>query len=200
MQRLFVAAGLAAAVLVLPPPAAAQNAQVSGFGGFTFGDVAASSAFGGTIAIPLSDNIQIVGEGGRMANVLPSIVDTVLDFAPFDARVSAWYGEGGVRVIGSSSNAVRPYAEATAGFARLRAAFDGAGSTTEDIVNAALGFATRTEPLLGVGGGVIVQGGPVFLDIGYRYKKILAGDGWQGAILGGDASVNQIRIGAGVRF
>ena len=74
MQRLFVAAGLAAAVLVLPPPAAAQNAQVSGFGGFTFGDVAASSAFGGTIAIPLSDNIQIVGEGGRMANVLPSIV------------------------------------------------------------------------------------------------------------------------------
>ena len=40
----------------------------------------------------------------------------------------------------------------------------------------------------------------MFLDIGYRYKKILAGDGWQGAILGGDASVNQIRIGAGVRF
>lgn len=47
---------------------------------------------------------------------------------------------------------------------------------------------------------MLVQGGPIFLDVGYRYKKILVGDSIQSVLTGGDFSVNQIRIGAGVRF
>jgi opacity protein-like surface antigen len=47
---------------------------------------------------------------------------------------------------------------------------------------------------------VIVQGGPLFLDLGYRYSKIFAGNSLQGLLVGGDVSVNQVRIGAGVRF
>ena len=57
-----------------------------------------------------------------------------------------------------------------------------------------------TKPLVGVGSGVIVQGGPVFLDLGYRYSKIFAGNSLQGLLVGGDVSVNQVRIGVGVRF
>jgi opacity protein-like surface antigen len=98
-----------------------------------------------------------------------------------------------------SSRAVRPYAEATAGFARLRTGFTGPGSA-DGFVNGALGLFDTTEPLLGVGGGVLVQGGPVFLDLGYRYKKIMAGDSLQSLLTAGDVSVNQVRIGVGVRF
>jgi opacity protein-like surface antigen len=186
-------------VLAVPSAARAQNAQIQGFGGLTFGEVATDSTFGGGLAIPLSDNFQIIGEGGRMTDVMPSLVESILDFTPVDVRVSAWYGEAGVRFIGPSSRAVRPYAEATAGMARLRTGFNGAGSA-DDFINGALGFFDRTEPLLGVGGGVIVQGGPVFLDLGYRYKKIMAGDSLQALLTGGDFTVNQVRMGIGVKF
>ncbi|HEX2457408.1 MAG TPA: hypothetical protein VHI99_27160 [Vicinamibacterales bacterium] len=200
MRRLVIAAGVMAAALAVPAAARAQNSQIQGFGGLTFGDVTASSAFGGSIAVPLSDNMQIVGEGGRMTNILPSLVGTVVDFTPFDLHVSAWYGQAGVRFIGSSHRAIRPYAEATAGFARLRTGYGGFESSADAIVDAALGVLDTTKPLVGVGSGVIVQGGPVFLDLGYRYSKIFAGNSLQGLLVGGDVSVNQVRIGAGVRF
>jgi hypothetical protein len=198
MRQLSIAAALLAVGLAVPSTARAQSSHIQGFGGLTFGDVTSSSTFGGGVAVPLSDNIQIIAEGGRMRDVMPSLLGTLIDFTPVDARVSAWYGEGGVRLIGSSNRAVRPYAEATAGFARLRTGLDGTGA--DGIVNTALGFFDRTEPLLGVGGGVVVQGGPLFADLGYRYKKIMAEDSLQSFITGGDFSVNQVRFGVGLRF
>jgi opacity protein-like surface antigen len=200
MGKLSTTVCALAIALAIPSSAIAQNSQLQGFGGLTFGDVTNSSTFGGNVAIPLSDNMQIIGEGGRMTDVMPSLLDTIVDFTPVDVRVSAWYGEGGLRFITSPGRAVRPYVEATAGFARLTTGFDGGGSRADAVVNTALGFFRRTEPMLGVGGGLVAQGGPVFLDIGYRYKKILAGDSLQSLLTGGDISVNQFRIGAGVRF
>lgn len=200
MRGLSRAAGALAIALAIPSAASAQNSQFQGFGGLTFGDVTNSSTFGGNVAIPLSDNLQIIGEGGRMTDVMPSLLGTIVDFTPVDLRVSAWYGEGGLRFIASPGRAIRPYVETTAGFARLRPGFNGAGSRADVLVNTAFRFFDRTEPLLGAGGGIVVQGGPVFLDLGYRYKKILAGDSWQNVLTGGDISVNQVRIGAGVRF
>ena len=200
MRRFFKAAGALAFALVIPAVASAQQSQFQGFGGLTFGDVTNSSTFGGGVAVPLSDNLQIIAAGGRMTDVMPSLVDTVLDFTPIDVRVSAWYGEAGLRFITSSGRGVRPYVETTAGFARLRPGFTGAPSRANAIVNTALNFLDRTEPMLGAGGGVVVQGGPVFLDLGYRYKKILAGDSLSGFLTGGDFSVNEARIGVGVRF
>jgi len=198
MRRWGIAVGVVAA-LMMPAAALAQNTQIQGFGGLTFGDVTASTAFGGNIAVPLSDNMQIVGEGGRMTDILPSLVGTIVDLTPFDLHVSAWYGEAGLRFIGSSRHAIRPYAEATAGFARLRTGYTGFGPA-DDIVDTALTALDTTKPLLGLGSGVIVQGGPVFLDLGYRYSKIFAGGSLQGLLVGGDVSVNQVRIGAGFRF
>jgi opacity protein-like surface antigen len=198
MRRFVIAATVCVISIALPAAARAQNGQVQGFGGLTFGDVTSSSTFGGGIAIPLGDNVQIVAEGGRMTDVVPSLVGTLVDFTPIDFGVSAYYGEAGVRFLGSSRSAVRPYAEATAGFARLRTNLHGTGA--DHIVNAALGLFDRNEPLLGVGGGVMLQGGPLVVDLGYRYKKIAAGDSLQGLITGGDFSVNQVRVGVGVRF
>jgi hypothetical protein len=200
MQRMHIAAAFAAFALAAPTVASAQSGQIQGFGGLTFGDVTRSSTLGGSIAIPLSDNLQIVGEGGRIADVMPSLVGTLVDFTPLDARVSAWYGEAGIRLIGSPHQAIRPYGEATAGMARLRTGFGGAGSRADDIVNSTLGIFSRTDPMLGAGAGVVVQGGPVFLDLGYRYKKILAGNSLQSLLTGGDVHINQVRVGVGVRF
>jgi opacity protein-like surface antigen len=49
---------------------------------------------------------------------------------------------------------------------------------------------------------VIVQGGPLAIDVGYRYKRILAGGAVSQAFtLGGGAyEVNQVRVGIGFRF
>lgn len=194
---------VAVGVLALPTSAVAQthNGLVQGFGGVTFGSTTSATTFGGSIAAGLTEHVQIIGEAGRLNDVMPSMVGTLIDLTPVDVRLSAFYGEAGVRFIGSTRSAVRPYAEATAGIARLSGRVDGLGGPAGPIVDTALRFMSRNEPLLGVGGGVMLQGGPVLVDFGYRYKKILAGDSLQGLLNGGrDFDVSQVRIGFGVRF
>jgi hypothetical protein len=186
----------------LPPVGYAQtrNSVAQGFGGLTFGTAAAASTFGGSVAVGLTDHIQIVGEAGRLGDVKPSLLDSALDLTPVDMQVSAFYGEGGVRFIASPSSAIRPYVEATAGMARLSTNIDGLGRT-DPIADAALRFFDSTEPLLGVGGGVMLQGGPVLVDLGYRFKKIMAGDSLQSLINGGrDFETSQLRVGFGISF
>lgn len=196
-----------AVVCAVPGIALAQNADrsIQGFGGLTFGTSSvlggASSAttFGGTFAAGLTPNIQVIGEAGRMSDIKPPLL-SLLDFTPVDLRVSAWYGEGGVRFIASPHSSVRPYAEATAGMARLRTGLSGFGGRTDAVLDTGLAFLNRTEPMLGAGGGVILQGGPLAVDVGYRYKKILA-TGVASALNGGSPyHVNEVRIGLGVRF
>ena len=151
MRKLIL---LAAVVLAVPAAARAQDrpSEVQGFGGVTFGTsnfgTAASSTFGGRVGIGLTDNLQIVGEAGRLADIKSPLFD-LLDFTDVGVRVSAFYGEGGVRFIASPHSAVRPYAEATAGFARLNAGISGLGGRSDAIINAGLNFLNRTEPMLG---------------------------------------------------
>jgi hypothetical protein len=194
-------------VCVVPVAARAQDANtwVQGFGGLTFGTSSVigrssfASSFGGAAAAGLTPNIQIVGEVGRLSDIKPPLLD-LLDFTPVDLRVSAWYGSGGVRFIASPRSSVRPYAEATAGFARLSTGLSGFGGRTDAVIDTGLAFLNRTQPLLGAGGGVLLQGGPLALDVGYRYKKILA-SGVASALNAGNAyRVNEARIGIGVRF
>jgi opacity protein-like surface antigen len=201
MRHHFGVTILSIVLLSAPSAVHAQaRSQVQGFGGFTFGDTAAASTFGGNLAFELTDNILIVGEAGRLSDIKPSLVDSILDFTPVDLRLSAWYGEAGVRVSASGS-AIRPYAEATAGFARLHTGLDGINGIPGSVIDGALGFFDRTEPIMGVGGGVIVKGGPFVLDLGYRYKKILADSSLQSLLNGGDDfDVSQVRVGVGVRF
>ncbi len=205
MRHLLI---LSATIIVCALPvttrAADGNTSVQGFGGLTFGTSAIAGTstaptFGGGVSIAILPNLQIVGEAGRLTDVKPPLLD-LLDFTPFGLRVSAWYGEGGVRFVASPSSAVRPYVEATAGMARMSTGVGGFGGRTGAVVDAGLAFLNRTEPMLGAGGGVVLQGGPLSVDIGYRYKKIMAGG--IASVLNGrnDYQVNQVRIGVGVRF
>lgn len=198
----FTAAVCAFVLVAAHANAETRRSHFEGFGGMTFGNNRTSApTFGGSVAAPLTDNIQVIGEAGHMTDVKSSLLDLVAGFTPGDVRLSAWYGEGGVRFIASPHSAVRPYAEATAGIARLHAGISGAGQFGA-IANTALGYLGSTEPVLGVGGGVLLQGGPLLVDAGYRYKKISAGNGLASALtLSGNAiEVNQFRVGVGFRF
>jgi opacity protein-like surface antigen len=195
-----VPALFAGALLVASSAAAQDRPQVGAFGGYTFGSTTEATTFGGNVQTPLGSGLQIVGEFGRLEDVMPSTLGTLIDFTPVDLHLSAWYGEAGVRFTVPGYAQVRPYAEATGGFARMHTAFSGAGAA-DPFVATALRFLDRTEPMLGVGAGVAFTGGPVTLDLGYRYKRILASDSLPSLLVAGDEiDVSQVRIGIGFRF
>jgi hypothetical protein len=202
------AVGLSAWLLLAAPSAAlAQNhTSVQGFGGVTFGTASSvvagrttAMSVGGVIATDLTDTMQIVGEAGRLSDIKAPLLG-LLDFTPIDFRVSAWYGTGGVRFIASRHAAVRPYGEATAGFARVTADLSGYGDAAEAIVDAGVGLLNRTEPMLGAGGGVLFGGGPLAVDVGYRFKKIYSSSLASLVNGGNDYQVNEVRIAVGIRF
>jgi hypothetical protein len=183
-------------------PAWAQPSRgsVGGFGGLTINGATSQSSFGGSVGVDLMPNIQVVGEVGRISDVLPSTIDRLIALTPVDLRVSAFYGEGGVRFLTGARAPVRGYVETTAGFARLSTRFSGIEGA-DSYVNAGLAFFDRTSPMLGVGGGVIMQFGSVLVDAGYRYKRILGSGTLDRVLTGGDnINVNQVRVGVGFRF
>ena len=208
MQKAFIAAAVVA-VCSAATTARAQstNRAIQGFGGITFGTsstpflggTSTAPTFGGAVVAGLLPNLQVVGEFGRMSDIKPPLFDLVDEYAPVGLHVTAWYGEGGVRWIASPHSSVRPYGEATAGWARLNTDVSGFGGRGYEVVEEALGFLNHTDPLLGVGGGVVFQAGALAIDVGYRYKKILA-SGAAAELNGGDYHVNDVRVGVGFSF
>jgi hypothetical protein len=198
MRKIHLVLTLAAVTMALPSVARAQNGAIQGFGGVTLRGVTPSTTFGGSVAVPLGDHVQILAEGGRITDLTTAPLADLIALTPLDLRVSAYYGEAGVRLLGSSDRAVRPYGEATAGFARLHTGIG--GIPYSPIVNSALGFLDSTQPIFGLGGGVLVGAGPVVVDLGYRYHRIGAGSTVQSALTGGRLDVQQLRLGLGVRF
>jgi len=176
---------------------------VEGFGGLRTTTLPAlDGSLGGTIGVALTPNIQALGEVGRTNDVLPSTISTILAFAPGDVRVSALYGGGGVRFVTNPYGHLSGYGEALGGIARLNTTFGGVGSTTTDaLINIGLRFLDTTDPMAGVGAGVIVQGGPMVMTFGYRFNRIFASDALSGLLAtGGNLDVNELRVGIGVRF
>jgi hypothetical protein len=128
------------------------------------------------------------------------MTQTLMSLTPVDFNVSAWYGQGGVRFTGGSS-LIRPYAEASAGIARLDPHLTGIGSGLPSVIaNAGLSLLNRTAPIASLGGGVVLQGGAFVADIGYRHRRVFS-DSWIDALALGDSlSTNEVRLGVGVRF
>jgi len=197
---LLLAAGLA------PAAAMAQDGTASaiGFGGTSLNSFSTSASkvdFGFNVAKELTPNIQVVGEFGRIGNMLPSLSSGLLAFTPYDVSLSAFYGEGGVRLLAAPDSGVSPYVEATAGIARLSPHVSGFGSTADAILGVGFGFLRSTEPILGVGGGFMLRGGPIVADVGYRYKQVAGSDSLVGLLgAGQNLRAHQVRFGIGVRF
>jgi hypothetical protein len=193
------------ALSLAPATAGAQDRTVSavGFGGASLNSTSASKIdFGVNVGKELTPNIQAVGEFGRIGDMLPSLSAGLLSsFTPYDVRVSAFYGEGGIRLLAAPNSGVNPYVEATAGIARLTPHVSGFGSAADAIVATGLGLFKSTDPILGVGGGLLLRGGPVVADVGYRYKQIAGGDSLASMLAtGGNLRAHQVRFGIGVRF
>jgi opacity protein-like surface antigen len=209
MRRLTVAGALALAC-AMPVTASAQErtSDVHGFAGVTVGTSTFGSAisptFGGRVGIGLTPHLQVIGEAGRLAGLnSPTIRSPLFDalgLSQVGVRVSAFYGEGGIRVTASPQSAARPYGEATVGFARLNARVSGLGGQSNAIIDSALDLVDGTRPIVGVGGGVLLRAGPASIDIGYRYKQISPGDTLRALNEGKNLYVNQVRVGVGVRF
>jgi hypothetical protein len=203
-MRKLITVGALAVAWAIPVGADAQErkSDVHGFAGVsagtaTFGS-AVSSTFGGRVGIGITPHLQAVGEAGRLAR-FESPAFNFLDVA-FSVRVSAFYGEGGIRWIVSPHSSVRPYGEVTAGFARLNAGAAGLDASNQ-VIDAALNQIDTTRPIAGLGGGVLLQAGPVSFDVGYRYKEIFAGDSVAATLNDGhNYHVNQVRVGVGYRF
>ena len=206
-MRLLTAASLAVATVVFAPAPASAQTSLDAFGAVRMDHLASLEDsgfpvdFGGRVSFDVVPAVQVFGEFGRLASVMPPLVETGLSFLPFDVRASAFYGEGGVRLLAAPHSAVSPYVEGTAGVAHLRFGAGGFGSTTNAIVRAALNLVDTRDPLFGVGGGVLLQGGPLHVDLGYRYKRIVANSALSSVLgFGQELQSHQIRFGAGVRF
>jgi hypothetical protein len=206
-MRVRIAAVLAVVSLATLPSAATAQTSLSGFGALpvdhlsSLGDSGVPLDFGGGVSFEVVHGVQVFGEFGRLGSVMPTFVETGLAFTRLDVTASAFYGEGGVRLLAGSRSAVRPYVEGTAGVAHLRFGARGLGSTTDALIRAALNLVDTRDPIFGAGGGVLMQAGPLQVDVGYRYKKIVANSVLSNVIgVGQDMQSHQVRLGAGVRF
>jgi hypothetical protein len=201
--RAFVTASICTISLAAPAAAFAESgATLSGFGGVSLSSLEAQRpSLGGTVTVPLVPQLQIVGEVGQIGNVLPTRADTIFSVAQTQLRASAFYGEGGIRLIAAPQSAVTPYGEATAGIARLDVGSDRLGTLGNAATTLALGFVGRTMPVASLGGGLLLRGGPVVFDVGYRYKQLFADHVLQDVLgLGEPLRAHEVRAGIGVRF
>ncbi len=185
--------------VMMPHAAFAQgpSGYLQGFGGLTLGSTSMDGLFGGEAGANLGSHVQVFGDAGYMRDMLSStflggLIDVAADAVGVGVRRSGFYADGGVRLL-TSGGPVRGYVEGSAGAVRLSYGVD-IGSDRfglSPVINGALNLLDRTEPMVGFGGGVILQPGRLMVDLGYRHKRVLAGSPF---------GINQVRAAVGVMF
>src|SRR5262245_18091441 len=101
-MRLVLGAILTVLGVVAVPAHSTAQTSLDGFGALSFNQASSINDsgipldFGGAVGYELAPGLPLSGEFGRLGNVLPDVVALPLSFSPFDLRVSAFYGEGGV--------------------------------------------------------------------------------------------------------
>ncbi len=201
-MRITSFAAILLATLLAASSVSAQEtrASVQGFGGVGVGSFTTPNAnFGGAITGDLTPNIQLIGEAGRLGNILPSTTQMLFDLSPVSLSASAFYAQGGIRLT-SGSGALRPYAEASGGIARLTPHVSGLDGLPGALTNVGLAFLNRTAPIGTVGAGVTLHAGNFVADAGYRHHRVFSDSWMQALALGGTLSTNEVRFGVGVRF
>jgi hypothetical protein len=205
-MRFAIATALAVLSVLIAPARTSAQTSLDAFGALPIDHIASLGSgmpvdFGGRVSFDALPALQLFGEFGRLGNVMPPLLDIGLAFTRLDLTASAFYGEGGVRLLAAPHSAATPYVEGTAGVAHLSFGASGFGSMTDAIARAALNLVDTRDPLFGVGGGLLIQSGPLRFDVGYRYKRIVANSALSAVIgAGQQLQSHQIRFGAGVRF
>jgi len=179
-------------------PAAAQSAQVAqprGFvraiGGITFVSETGGLLAGG-VGVSLNGHLAIVGEGGRLSNVLPKRLQSDLDSAAvtlgsqfgrplvIDGKARGVYGLVGLQLRAHIKKNVTPFVEAMAGRAKGTSVINASASGTDvsSGVEKALGMPrSETHAMFTAGAGLtIAAGSRVGFEFGYRYSRINTDD------------------------
>lgn len=187
---------LALALVLVPVSAWAQGSSantpwfVGGLGGLTFGTVT-SGAVGAQFGVRVAPNLFVIGEVGRMQNVLPKKLrdefDNLINDLEFESglpatveiAVPATYGFVGVRWI--QPGQVGPFLEAGVGAGHINLTIkkaEIAGFDFKNEIETQVGNdASATQFLVAVGGGVTARLGRVIsLDAGYRFTRIATED------------------------
>ena len=187
MKRTF---GALLALSISVTPASAQEVprgSLRAFGGVTFMSETAT-VFGGGIGVRLTDHLEIVGDVGRLTNILPHDLQRDLDDAAraiggafggtlaIDGKAPGVYGLGALRVGAFAGRGVLVYAEAGGGVAKGYSditAYAGRTDVSNEIARALGIKESETAPLLVIGGGATVPlAARLGLDVGYRYMRI----------------------------
>jgi hypothetical protein len=201
-MRITSSSAILFAIMLAASTASAQEARASlqGFGGVGMGSLTTPNTnFGGVITGSVTPNIQLIGEAGRLGNILPSTTQMLFDLSPVNFRASAFYAQGGIRLT-SGSGALRPYGEASGGIARLTPHVSGLDGWPGALTNAGLAFLNRTAPIGTLGAGVTLHAGHFVADAGYRHHRVFSDSWMQALALGGNLSTNEVRFGVGVKF
>jgi opacity protein-like surface antigen len=189
-----------------PAIAAAQNrGLVGGHFGVTFGTESAPF-FSGEVAGHVARDLQIYGTFGRMNNVLPSSIQDDLDDISaflsvvtrvpwhFEASAPATFGTAGVRYLLPTGSPARPYVQGGVGFANIGITVEEMdfGDVTEDLVaDGYLDDDNINKLALEFGGGLIVPIRSMYIDVGYRFMKLMDAE---------DVNISRAYGGIGVRF
>ena len=201
-MRTTSCAAILVATLLVSAAASAQEtrASVQGFGGVGLGSfTTVHTNFGGVISGDLTPNVQLIGEVGRLSNILPTRTQSLFDLSPVALSASAFYAQGGIRLT-TGSGSLRPYAEASGGITRLTPHVTGLDGLPGVFTNAGLAFLDNTAPIATLGLGFTLNGGNFVADAGYRYHQVFS-DSWvQALALGDRLGTNEVRFGVGVRF
>jgi len=163
------------------------RAYLSALGGVTFGNVA-GGVFAGGINVVANPHLQIIGEFGRMSNVIPKTTSDQLNTVAegftgdgttpfsFTASMPSTYGMGEVRVLGKQRSALTPFVDSGFGWAKVTThltATQGDTDVTPDFITAADLFESQTKPMFMAGGGVsIAAGRRAAVDVGYHWARI----------------------------
>lgn len=201
-MRITSSAAIVLATLLVTSAASAQEprASLQGFGGLGMGSFTTPNTnFGGAITGDLTPNVQLVGEAGRLGNILPSTTQMLFDLSPVGLSASAFYAQGGIRLT-TGTGSLRPYAEASGGIARLTPHVTGLDGLPGALTNVGLAFLNRTAPIGTLGAGVTMHAGNFVADAGYRHHRVFSDSWMQALALGGTLSTNEVRFGVGVRF
>jgi opacity protein-like surface antigen len=193
---------IALSVFLIPAASEAQSGAISGFGGVSLnGSGSRAPDLGGNLAFELTPGVELIAEAGRVGNVLPPVAGALFSATNTGIRASALYAEGGVRFQLAPRSHVSPYAEATAGVARLDVSSTRLGPLAGGLTSAGIALLGRTGPVAGAGGGILIGAGPVVFDVGYRYKQFFPPQPLESVLgLGQTLRSHQVRVGFGVRF
>jgi opacity protein-like surface antigen len=196
------------AIVLLFSGASAHAQDIRGFVGGQFGATFGTEAapfFAGEVGANVTRDLQIYGTVGRMNNVLPSSIQDDLDAAAavisilyrasvdLDATAPAFFGIGGVRYLVPTGTAARPYALGGVGFSSVTVnAKVAVNGVTLDLAEAGYLDDERFNKLaFEFGGGVFVPFGRTYLDVGYRFMKLVDAE---------DINISRAYAGFGVTF